>query len=61
MSIMAEREEVVDFTVPFYDLVGISILMKKPKEDTALFGFLTALDLEVWAITICTYFLTRYC
>ena len=30
-SVMAEREHVVDFTVPYYDLVGISILMKKPK------------------------------
>ena len=28
---MAERENVVDFTVPYYDLVGISILMKKPE------------------------------
>jgi len=28
---MAERENVIDFTVPYYDLVGITILMKKPK------------------------------
>jgi len=27
MSVMAERESVVDFTVPYYDLVGIRILM----------------------------------
>jgi glutamate receptor, ionotropic, invertebrate len=31
LSVMAERENVIDFTVPYYDLVGISILMKKPK------------------------------
>ena len=28
---MAERENVIDYTVPYYDLVGISILMKKAK------------------------------
>ena len=28
-SVMAEREYVVDFTVPYYDLVGITIMMKK--------------------------------
>ena len=31
LSVMAERENVVDFTVPYYDLVGITILMRKPK------------------------------
>ena len=31
---MAEREAVIDFTVPFYDLVGITILMKKAKVET---------------------------
>ena len=34
---MAERENVIDFTVPYYDLVGITILMKKPKAKTQLF------------------------
>ena len=28
---MSEREHVIDFTVPYYDLVGITIMMKKPK------------------------------
>ena len=31
ISVMAERENVLDYTVPYYDLVGISILMKKAK------------------------------
>ena len=31
ISVMAERESVIDYTVPYYDLVGISILMKKAK------------------------------
>ena len=28
---MAERENVLDYTVPYYDLVGLSILSKKSK------------------------------
>jgi glutamate receptor, ionotropic, invertebrate len=28
MSVMAERETVIDFTVPYYDLVGITIMVK---------------------------------
>ena len=31
ISVMAERELVIDYTVPFYNPVGISILMKKTK------------------------------
>ncbi len=31
LAVMAERENVIDFTVPYYDLVGITIMMKKPK------------------------------
>ena len=31
IHVMAERENVLDYTVPYYDLSGISILMKKAK------------------------------
>ena len=31
ISVMAERELVIDYTLPYYDLVGITILMKKAK------------------------------
>ena len=31
LGVMAERELVIDYTLPYYDLVGISILMKKAK------------------------------
>nr|WHU27575.1 ionotropic receptor 25a [Matsumurasca onukii] len=55
---MAERENVVDFTVPFYDLVGISILMKKPMIPTSLFKFLSVLEKEVWLCILSAYFLT---
>lgn len=57
---MAERESVVDFTVPYYDLVGISILMKKPTTTTSLFKFLTVLENDVWMCILGAYFFTRY-
>lgn len=59
MSVMAERENVIDFTVPYYDLVGITILMKLPKTPTSLFKFLTVLENEVWMCILAAYFFTR--
>ncbi|XP_076060298.1 ionotropic receptor 25a [Oratosquilla oratoria] len=58
LSVMAERENVVDFTVPYYDLVGITILMKKPKMATSLFKFLTVLEPEVWCCILAAYAFT---
>ncbi|XP_044735980.1 ionotropic receptor 25a-like isoform X2 [Chrysoperla carnea] len=60
MSVMAERENVIDFTVPYYDLVGITILMKKPKAPTSLFKFLTVLENEVWLCILAAYFFTSF-
>ena len=57
---MAEREIVVDFTVPYYDLVGITILMKKPTVPSHLFKFLTVLETSVWLCILAAYFFTRY-
>lgn len=61
MSVMAERENVIDFTVPYYDLVGITILMKLPETPTSLFKFLTVLETDVWLCILAAYFFTRYC
>ncbi|RCN39162.1 hypothetical protein ANCCAN_14918 [Ancylostoma caninum] len=40
LSVTAERENDVDFTVPYYDLVGTTILMKKPDMEYSLFKFM---------------------
>lgn len=48
LSVMAERENVIDFTVPYYDLVGITILMKKPSIDYSVFKFMSVLEDPVW-------------
>lgn len=60
LSVMAERENVVDFTVPYYDLVGISILIRKKKEETSLFNFLTVLNRTVWLCILGAYFFTSF-
>ena len=55
---MAEREAYVDFTVPYYDLVGISILMKKPRVETFLFKFMQVFDGVVWVCLLVAYMTT---
>ena len=52
---MSEREAYVDFTVPYYDLVGISILMKKPRLETSLFKFMDVFDVVVWLCILAAY------
>ena len=37
ISVLPEREMVVDFTVPFYDLVGHAILMQSQNKQTHIF------------------------
>ncbi|XP_076279785.1 ionotropic receptor 25a [Lasioglossum baleicum] len=56
--VTAERERMVDFTVPFYDLVGLSIMMLKTKTSTSLFKFLTVLENEVWFCILAAYLFT---
>lgn len=59
MSVMAERETVIDFTIPYYDLVGITILMLIPNSKDSLFKFLSVLEADVWFCILGAYFFTR--
>lgn len=59
ISIMAERESVIDFTVPWSDLVGYSIMMKSSYVPPSLFKFLSVLEDEVWICILAAYFITR--
>ncbi|XP_076358702.1 glutamate receptor ionotropic, kainate 2-like [Tachypleus tridentatus] len=55
LTITYEREEVVDFTMPFMNL-GISILFRKPaKKVPKLFSFLSPLSLEVWVYMVTAF------
>lgn len=60
MQVMAERETAIDFSVPYYDLVGISILMMLPRTKNSLFKFLTVLETDVWFCILGAYFFTRF-
>lgn len=60
MSVLAERESVVDFTLPIYDMNGILIMMKIPDNKSALFLFLTVMDRKVWFGILGAYLVTRY-
>ncbi|KAK1127291.1 hypothetical protein K0M31_003835 [Melipona bicolor] len=55
LTITAQREEAVDFTMPFMNL-GISILYRKPtKTPPSLFSFLSPFSAEVWWYLIGAY------
>ncbi|XP_023349760.1 glutamate receptor ionotropic, kainate 2 isoform X2 [Eurytemora carolleeae] len=55
ITITYEREQGVDFTMPFMNL-GVTILYKKPnKKDPNLFSFMSPLSIDVWI-----YILTAY-
>ncbi|XP_022247281.1 glutamate receptor ionotropic, kainate 1-like [Limulus polyphemus] len=55
LTITYEREEAVDFTMPFMNL-GISILFRTPTKNVPkLFSFLSPLSLEVWMYMATTY------
>lgn len=55
LTITYEREQAVDFTMPFMNL-GISILYRKPfKQAPNLFSFLSPLSLDVWIYMATAY------
>ncbi|RWS17767.1 glutamate receptor ionotropic: kainate 2-like protein [Dinothrombium tinctorium] len=58
LSVMAERDKVVDFTVPYYDLVGLTILIKKPAASSHLFKFVNVLEDDVWYSALMAYIFT---
>nr|QGW50663.1 ionotropic receptor 21 [Propsilocerus akamusi] len=55
LTITYNREQVVDFTMPFMNL-GISVLYRKPlKQPPNLFSFLSPLSLDVWVYMATAY------
>lgn len=55
LTITYEREQAVDFTMPFMNL-GISVLYRKPvKQPPNLFSFLSPLSLDVWIYMATAY------
>ncbi|KAI6220068.1 Protein CBR-GLR-7 [Aphelenchoides fujianensis] len=58
ISQIAEREVDVDFTMPFYDLVGTAIVMRRTEVETSLFKFLAVLEWPVWVCIAGAYLFT---
>lgn len=55
LTINFQREQVIDFTIPFLNL-GISILFKRPVKDAPnLFSFLSPLSVDIWLYMIAAY------
>ena len=53
ISVIAERETDIDFTVSFYDLVGTTILMRRTEVEYSLFKFLMASRMRIyWFIVL---------
>ena len=68
LSISYQREQVVDFSMPFLDL-GISLLyVNAPAKSVNLFSFLSPFSLNVWLlmllagflVSLAMYFIARY-
>lgn len=60
MSITSERDSVIDFTVPFSDDTGQTILMKREIKSRALFKFLEVLEWKVWMCILVAFLSARY-
>lgn len=58
LQVTADREKVIDFTVPYFDLAGISAVVKKHRETSSLWKFLIVMELGAWPYLICAYLLT---
>ena len=56
VRVNAARENVVDFTLPFFDMVGESIILKKVKQQSNLFQFLYVFDNTLWFCVLGIYF-----
>lgn len=60
MSILAERKRVIDFTVSFYDMVGIGMMSHIPRAPDDALRFLRVIDTDVWIGILIAYLATRF-
>ncbi|BFZ02738.1 hypothetical protein BsWGS_05777 [Bradybaena similaris] len=49
LTVTAERDKVIDFTLPYYNFAGIQILMKKQTVNTNLFYYANVFTTHAWA------------
>ena len=58
ISVNVDREKVIDYTVPYYDMVGLAILIRKVKQSTDIWKFINVIKPEVWFSILGAYFLS---
>ena len=60
VQVMTEREYVIDFTTAWYERVGFTLAMKKFKEPTYIFQYLTVMNMTVWGTLFTCFFVTAF-
>ena len=60
ISVNVDREKVIDFTVPYYDMVGFTILIRKVKQSTDIWKFINMIKPEVWFCLLGAYLLSTF-
>ena len=58
VRVNVDREKVIDYTVPYYEMVGFSFLIRKVKQSTSIWKFINVLKPEVWYCILGAYFLS---
>ena len=58
IRVNVDQEKVIDFTVPYYDMVGFTFLIRKVKQSTDIWKFINVLKPEVWYCILGAYFLS---
>lgn len=60
-TISAQREQVIDFTVPFFEgSTGIMTLSPGYQDKKSLFQTLKPYSVQVWIVVLCSVFLVGY-
>ncbi|KRZ41437.1 Glutamate receptor ionotropic, kainate 2 [Trichinella pseudospiralis] len=60
IKVTFSREEMLDFTIPHYDLIGFRMLAKRPQSTDSFFRFLSVIDTSLWICIFGAYFLTSF-
>ncbi|KRX82886.1 Glutamate receptor 1 [Trichinella sp. T6] len=60
IKVTFSREEILDFTIPHYDLIGFRMLAKRSHSTDSFFRFLFIIDTSLWICIFGAYFLTSF-
>ncbi|KRX18385.1 putative glutamate receptor [Trichinella nelsoni] len=60
IKVTFSREEILDFTIPHYDMIGFRMLAKRSHSTDSFFRFLSIIDTSLWICIFGAYFLTSF-